>query len=229
MSKKHESGMYFALNVLHHVTASGGHPAGLDKVAQAALKTAIWAKYVNLTHGNVHPINGDKLKAACEHFGLSFECSPDAYADACKAETEAARLKGKGGNVYTFANVSVLLDWQNNAANFDEFMAVQFLASLAVRSVVGKSSRKFAWLGWEFLLSRMDGRAKKAPIKQLPKWLAKYNSRKRRARLAAALGEYWGITYYAKRGLTPLWGLGLTVDELATIASQRKHKPKGGT
>ena len=202
-----------------------GELYGFDAMLETALRYAIYRTYMNYCHGNPAEFDSEAFAATVAALGLGDDTTP--------AAIEWARdtfNNYRDSKVITSISRRLFWEIQANAEARGDFYMMQAAAALALRSILGAFSPKVAkGVTWDFMLSRMAGKAKK--VKKYPKHVKRYATRKMRLKLIKALCEYWGFEYYAPRGTrVPLFGWGMTADELAEYAKQQhpaKRKKQG--
>ncbi|CAM3401283.1 hypothetical protein [Zobellia roscoffensis] len=122
----------------------------------------------------------------------------------------------------TGIKVQLLKEFQEEEHTKEEML--YFLAFLAIKSILYK--KPYAKITNNFLLSRMDGRAKCCAKKDLSPEIRKYSSNYHMQKIRLALYEKWHVVSESKYMRGVLYSIKHTKEELITIAEKNRQTYK---
>jgi hypothetical protein len=138
--------------------------------------------------------------------------------------------KYKNYSVFVGVDKSLLFDFRDNLVYKTDFEIIQFLAFLAIRSIIGAGhgNMRVKHIPWHYVLSRMAGHEKAVNnLDTLPKFISKYASRRYHDKLIKALCERWHMQYYGKylgKGNPPLFTFSTSIDLAAVVEAEKQQK-----
>ena len=138
----------------------------------------------------------------------------------------------KNYSVFVGVDKSLLFDFRDNLVYKTDFEIEQFLAVLAIRSIIGAGhgNMRVKHIPWHYVLSRMAGHEKAVNnLDTLHKFISKYASRRYHDKLIKALCERWHMQYYGTRlgkRVAPLFTFSQSIplDTLAEIEAQLRRE-----
>lgn len=138
----------------------------------------------------------------------------------------------KNYSVIVGVDKDLLFDFRDNLVYKTDFEIIQFLAFLAIRSIIGAGhgNMRVKHIPWHYVLSRMAGHEKAVNnLDTLPKFISKYASRRLHDKLIKALCERWHMQYYGTRlgkRVAPLFTFSQSIplDSLAEIEAQLRRE-----
>lgn len=194
-----------------------------------SIRYALYVEYQKRLpyRSNVNELNEVVFDCFMDEMGFTTESR-----EASLKNWAAAFKKYKNNVVFVGVDRELLFNFRDDLEYKSDFEIIQLLAFIAIRSIIGagQSNTRYKHIKWCYVLSRMAGHEKTVKdLDKLPKFIAKYNSRRLRDKLIKALCDRWHMQYYGTnlgKGNAPLFSFSPDID-LVSIVEREKARKKG--
>ena len=205
----------FPIAIFRHVRTDKGVIKRVEDAINEAIRFALYDAYKKLMPPQANPneYNAGVFEELMQNMRFK---NPD-------PESELRRMAGvyrnyKNYSVIVGVDNNLLFDFRDNLVYKTDFEIIQFLAFLAIRSIIGAGvgNMRVKHIPWHYVLSRMAGHEKAVSnLDTLPKFISKYDSRRLHDKLIKALCDRWHMQYHGKnlgKGVAPLFTFSQSID-----------------
>lgn len=219
----------FPIAIFRHVRTDKGAIKHVEKAINEAIDYALYEAYRKLMPPQANPnaYNAGVYKELMREMGFEDKNPEHGF-----NKMIVAYRVNKNYSVIVGADKDLLFDFRDNLVYKTDFEIEQFLAVLAIRSIIGAGhgNMRVKHIPWHYVLSRMAGHEKAVNnLDTLPKFISKYASRRYHDKLIKALCERWHMQYYGTRlgkRVAPLFTFSQSIplDTLAEIEAQLRRE-----
>lgn len=200
----------------------------IEDTINQAIRYALFAAYKKRMppQSNPNEYNEGVFNSLMEEMGFTVDYD---HKKALQNYAEAY-WRHRNNRVFVGVDKDLLFDFRDNLVYKTDFEIIQFLAFLAIRSIIGAGhyNMRVKHIPWPYVLSRMAGHEKKvSDINRLPKFISQYASKRLRVKLINALCERWHMQYYGKylgKGRPPLFTFSTSIDLAAVVEAEKQQK-----
>ena len=200
----------------------------IEDTINQAIRYALFAAYKKRMppQSNPNEYNEGVFNSLTEEMGFSINYD---HKEALQRWAEVY-WRHRNNRVFVGVDSHLLYDFRDNLEYKSDFEIIQFLAFLAIRSIIGAGHYGFRvkHIPWHYVLSRMAGHEKAVNnIDRLPKFISKYASRRYHDKLIKSLCERWHMQYYGKnlgKGRPPLFTFSTIIDLAAVVETEKQQR-----
>jgi hypothetical protein len=167
--------------------------------------------------------NSCSFKAAVEYFGITY--GRNTISDLAKPQTIGKKLYEDTPSNSPKVGIGSFMFWKFMKEEPTDFEKACLLAFLALKSII--QTKPYCKIDNSYLLSRMDGRAKKAKDDfLLSPEIKKFGNEYQMVKIKNELRNNWGLIYYSRYTRGFYFSFSMTLENLIFEAEKRRISTK---